>query len=256
MTKLDGKTAIITGGASGMGAATARRYVSEGARVMLADVNEADGKRVADELGSAAAFQRHDVSDEDSWSGLVSACVEQFGDPGVLVNAAGLLRFCMLEHCSLEEYMNLVNVNQVGTMLGMRSVIPSMRRLGTGSIVNFSSIEGLGALQGAVAYASTKFAIRGMTKVAALELGPDAIRVNSIHPGMVDTPMIRGVTGGAEIDYTPVNNRVALRRMGKPEDIAAMAAFLGSDDSAFSTGAEFVVDGGATATHVFGANLG
>lgn len=256
MTKLDGKTAIVTGAASGMGAATARRYVAEGARVLLADINESDGKQLADELGSAAAFHSHDVSEQESWSELVTACGERFGDPGVLVNAAGLLRFSMLADCSLDEYMRLVQVNQVGTMLGMQSVIPAMRRLGGGSIVNFSSIEGLGALQGTVAYAATKFAIRGMTKVAALELGPDGIRVNSVHPGMVDTPMIRGVTGGAEIDYTPVNNRVALRRMGKPEDIAAMAAFLGSDDSAFSTGAEFVADGGATATHVFGANLG
>lgn len=254
MSRLSGKTAIITGAASGMGAATARKYVEHGAQVLLADVNEEAGTQLATELGMA--FTRLDVSDEDNWVAAVETCIAKFGEPNVLVNAAGVLHFAMLEQCTLADYRRLIEVNQIGTFLGMRSVIQAMREAGGGSIVNFSSIEGLGALQGAAAYTSSKFAIRGMTKVGALELGVDGIRVNSVHPGMIETPMIGAVTGGAELDFTPVANRLAQRRIGKPEEIANLVVFLGSDESSYSTGAEFVADGGATATHVFGANLG
>ncbi|WP_031465287.1 glucose 1-dehydrogenase [Sciscionella sediminilitoris] len=257
MTKrLEGKIAIITGAASGMGAATARRYIEEGARVLVADIGDEAGEKHAAELGENARFCHLDVSEEDDWQAAVAACTEAFGAPNVLVNAAGVLHFAMIEHCTLADYRRLVDINQIGTLLGMRSVIAPMRAGGGGSIVNFSSIEGLGALQGAVAYASTKFAIRGMTKVAALELGVDGIRVNSVHPGMVETPMIGAITGGAKLDFTPVANRLALRRIGKPEEIANLVVFLGSEESSYSTGAEFVADGGATATHVFGANVG
>ncbi|WP_019811848.1 glucose 1-dehydrogenase [Saccharomonospora halophila] len=248
MGRLSGKVALITGAARGQGAAAARRFVDEGARVMLTDVTDDEGRNVAAALGDAAGYEHLDVTDEGQWSAVVARTVSAFGSLDVLVNNAGLLHFAELAHTELADYERVVRVNQTGTFLGMRSVVEPMTAAGGGSIVNVSSVEGLAGMPLVSAYTASKFAIRGMTKVAALELGDKGIRVNSVHPGMIDTDMVRTALGG-DVDASPAVVRLALKRMGRPEEIAAMAAFLACDDSSYCTGGEYPVDGGATATH-------
>jgi 3alpha(or 20beta)-hydroxysteroid dehydrogenase len=244
---LDGKVAIVTGAARGQGAAAARRFVEEGARVVIADVNDEAGKELAEELGDAAYYRHLDVSAEDEWDSVVGEAVESFGGLHVLVNNAGVLHFASLEDTTLADYERVVRINQFGTFLGMRAAARTMTA--GGSIVNVSSVEGIAGMPLVVAYTASKFAIRGMTKVAALELGPKGIRVNSVHPGMIDTKMVQDAIGGHEIDLTPVTRKLALRRMGSAEEIAELVLFLASDRSSYSTGSEFVADGGSLATH-------
>jgi len=244
--RLDGKVALISGGARGQGAAAARAFAREGARVVIGDILDHEGKTLAEELGEAALYVHLDVTREDDWSGAVEEGERTFGRLDILLNNAGILRFAKLTDMTPDEYMAVVNVNQVGVFLGMRAVVAVMRRSGGGSIINISSVEGLRGSPGLVAYVASKFAVRGMTKAAAVELGRDGIRVNSIHPGIVDTPMTRGA-GLDGMDIDAVFSSIPIRRAGVPEDIVAMAIFLASDDSAYCTGAEFVVDGGATA---------
>jgi len=248
--RLDGKVAIITGGARGQGAAAARRFVEEGARVTIADIRDELGKELADELGDAALYQHLDVTSEEDWTAAVEATRSAFGRVNVLVNNAGILKFGSIVDTPLADYELLVRVNQTGTFLGMRAVVPAMTEAGGGSIINVSSVEGLAGSPYLTAYAATKFAVRGMTKCAALELGKDNIRVNSVHPGAIDTDMASDAMGGVTIDMAKVGKRVAgLRRVGKPTEIADLQVFLASDESSYSTGAEFVADGGASATH-------
>ncbi|MFD9697704.1 glucose 1-dehydrogenase [Lentzea sp. NPDC059081] len=244
--RLDGKVALITGAARGQGAAAARRFAAEGARVMITDVLDEPGKELAAELG--AEYFHLDVSSEDGWADAVAHTVETVGDITVLVNNAGILHFSALAETTLADYQRVIGINQVGCFLGMRAVVPSMKQAGGGSIVNVSSVEGLGGMPYLVAYTASKFAIRGMTKVAAMELGQHGIRVNSVHPGAIDTPMVSEALG-RPIDVSPIGKKLALRRIGQPEDVANVVLFLASDDSAYCTGAEFAVDGGATATH-------
>jgi 3alpha(or 20beta)-hydroxysteroid dehydrogenase len=244
--RLSGKVALITGAARGQGAAAARRFVAEGARVVLTDVLDDQGKELAAELG--AEYCHLDVSSEEEWAEAVAFTVAAFGDITVLVNNAGVLHFSALADTTLADYQRVIGINQVGTFLGMRAVVESMTRAGGGSIVNVSSVEGLGGMPYLVAYTASKFAIRGMTKVAAMELGQHGIRVNSVHPGAIDTPMV-GEALGRPVDISPIGKKVALRRVGQPDDVAGVVLFLASDDSAYCTGGEFVVDGGATATH-------
>ncbi len=251
MGSLDGKIAIITGAARGQGAAAARLFVAEGAQVVIGDVLDDLGKELADSLGAAAIYRHLDVSSEDDWKSVVDEAVESLGGVDVLVNNAGILRFAALPDMPLEDYLRIVNVNQVGTFLGMRAVSKPMMAAGKGSIVNISSVEGLAGMPYLTAYTATKFAIRGMTKVAALELGPRGIRVNSVHPGMIETDMVKDAAGGHDVDLSPAAKRIALRRMGQPEDIADVVLFLASDRSGYVTGAEIAADGGATATHAF-----
>jgi 3alpha(or 20beta)-hydroxysteroid dehydrogenase len=251
MGSLDGKVAIITGAARGQGAAAARLFVAEGARVVIGDILDDVGKELADSLGAAAVYRHLDVSSEDDWKTVVGEAVETLGGVHVLVNNAGILRFIGLPETTLEDYLRIVNINQVGTFLGMREVAKPMMAGGGGSIVNISSIEGLAGMPYLTAYTSTKFAIRGMTKVAALELGPHGIRVNSVHPGMIETDMVKDAAGGHDIDLSPATKRIALRRMGQSEDIAEVVLFLAGDASRYVTGAEIAADGGATATHAF-----
>jgi 3alpha(or 20beta)-hydroxysteroid dehydrogenase len=248
---VEGKVAIITGAARGQGAAAARLFVAEGGRVVVGDVLDDLGQELADSLGDAAVFQHLDVSREEDWQGVLDAAIQAFGTVDVLVNNAGILRFAALTDMSLEEYLKVVNVNQVGTFLGMKTVAKTMIAAGTGSIVNISSVEGLAGMPYLAAYTATKFAIRGMTKVAALELGPMGIRVNSVHPGMIVTDMVKDAAGGADVDLSPVAKRIPLRRMGESEDIAEVVVWLASDRSSYVTGAELAADGGATATHAF-----
>ena len=251
MAELDGKVAIISGAARGQGAAAARLFVAEGARVVIGDVLDDVGKELAESLGTAAVYRHLDVSSEDDWANVVNETVDTWGGIDVLVNNAGILRFAALADMPLEDYLRIVNVNQVGTFLGMRAVAKPMMAAGKGSIVNISSVEGLAGMPYLTAYTATKFAIRGMTKVAALELGPKGIRVNSVHPGMIETDMVKDAAGGHDVDLSPAAKRIALRRMGQPEDIAEVVLFLASDRSSYVTGAELAADGGATATHAF-----
>jgi 3alpha(or 20beta)-hydroxysteroid dehydrogenase len=248
---LEGRVAIVTGAARGQGAAAARLFVAEGARVVIGDVLDDLGKELAESLGAAAIYRHLDVSSEDDWKAVVDEAVDTLGGVDVLVNNAGILRFAALPDMPLEDYLRIVNVNQVGTFLGMRAVSKPMIAAGKGSIVNISSVEGLAGMPYLTAYTATKFAIRGMTKVAALELGPNGIRVNSVHPGMIETDMVKDAAGGHDVDLSPAAKRIPLRRMGSSEDIAEVVLFLASDRSAYVTGAELAADGGATATHAF-----
>jgi 3alpha(or 20beta)-hydroxysteroid dehydrogenase len=243
MGRLAGKVALITGAARGQGAAAARRFVAEGARVILADVADDAGKALADELG--AHYVHLDVSEEDDWA----AALDAHGPVTVLVNNAGVLHFSLLHETKLADYERVIRVNQVGTFLGMRAVVPGMLDAGAGSIVNVSSVEGLAAAPLLTAYTASKFAIRGMTKVAALELAGKGVRVNSVHPGVVETGLLPTALGGAPVDLSYVAKRVPMRRVGQPAEIAELVVFLASDESSYCTGAEFVADGGVTAAH-------
>lgn len=253
MGRLVGKVALITGGARGQGGAAARRFVEEGAKVVIADILDDDGSRLAAELDAqadgAAVYQHLDVTSERDWQVAVERAVTEFGSLNVLVNNAGILHFSPLPDTTLADYERVIRVNQFGTFLGMRSVVEPMRAAGGGSIVNLSSVEGLAAVPFVMAYSASKFAIRGMTKVAAMELGRDGIRVNSVHPGMIDTRMVADALGGAEMPTEWVKEKLPLGRVGQPAEIANLVVFLASDESSYSTGAEFVADGGATATH-------
>jgi len=250
MSRLTGKVAIVTGGAQGQGAEIARAFVAEGARVVIADVADEPGRALATELGDAAHFAHHDVSDEASWTALVEDTNARFGPVTVLANNAGILRFGEIATGELADVELMWRINQMGVFLGMRSVVPTMTAAGGGSIINASSVEGLAGMAGCTGYAATKWAIRGMTKCAAMELGGKGIRVNSVHPGMIDTPMTRVHGGDAAMEFGA--SKVPMRRVGHPQDIAPVYVFLASDESGYMNGAELAVDGGVTATHAFG----
>ena len=251
MGRLDSKVAIVTGGAQGQGAAISRAFVAEGAKVVIADIAKEAGQALADELGESTHFVHHDVSDAAAWATLVEDANSRFGPVNVLANNAGILRFGDIERMPVEEVELLWRVNQLGCFLGMQAVTRTMRKNGGGSIINASSVEGLAGMPSCTAYAATKWAIRGMTKCAAMELGPKGIRVNSVHPGMIDTPMTRVHGGDAAMEYGA--SKVPLRRVGYPEDVAPLYVFLASDEAAYINGAEISVDGGVTSTHAFGA---
>ena len=239
--RLDGKVALISGGARGQGEAEARRFVAEGAKVVIGDILEAEGKAVADDLGDAAVFVPLDVTDESSWAAAVAEAEERFGPVSVLVNNAGILSFGQLDRVKRGEYERLIQVNLVGVLLGMQAVVPSMVKAGGGSIVNISSTSGLQGLPFVGAYGSTKWAVRGLSKSAAIDFGHRGIRVNSVHPGGIDTPMVAGTSGDA-----PYYKRLPVSRMGTPDEVANAVLFLASDEASYVTGAELAVDGGAT----------
>lgn len=245
MGRLDGKVAIITGGARGMGAAFVRRFVAEGAEVVVADVLDEDGKALAEELGKTTRFLHHDVTSEDSWDEAVRTTVEAFGKVNVLLNNAGVLMWNPMHRVSLDDYMKVINVNQVGCFLGMKAVINPMREAGGGSIVNTSSTSGIEGMAGVISYAASKFAVRGMTKTAAIELGRFGIRVNAVLPGGINTQMGNPFQQeGEELENAYKKNPIP--RIGSPEEVAPIMVFLASDESSFCTGGDFVVDGGYT----------
>jgi len=245
-TRLDGRVALISGGARGQGEAEARLLVARGARVVLGDVLVDDGRRVADDLGADSRFVTLDVGEPSQWAEAVAASLEAFGTLDVLVNNAGIVRAGAIESVAVDDYMEAVRVNQLGCFLGMQAVVTTMRAQGRGSIVNVSSIAGLQGVAGAVPYVATKWAIRGMTKTAAIELGHDGIRVNSVHPGVIDTLMTNNPQF-ADVDKQAVFDAFPIPRIGTPEEVAEVIAFLASDASSYCTGAEFIVDGGAVA---------
>ncbi|MDP1818986.1 MAG: glucose 1-dehydrogenase [Acidimicrobiales bacterium] len=246
MGALDGKVAIVTGAARGQGEAQARLFAVEGAKVLLGDVLDDEGTEVAASIGEAAAYRHMDVTQESQWQEAMADVEGRWGRVDVLVNNAGIARFAPLVMTPLEDYMAVIGVNQVGVFLGMKTVVPLMARTGGGSIVNTSSVDGMTGMVGVSAYVASKFAVRGMTKTAALELGSAGIRVNSIHPGGVDTPMLHP-EGMPAIDLSSVFTKVPLQRIGTVDDVAELALFLASERSAYCTGSEFVIDGGLLA---------
>lgn len=245
MGRVSGKVAIVTGAARGLGAASARRLIEEGAKVMLTDLEDQENKVAAQQLGSNARFMYQDVTSEAGWKQVLSETEAAFGPISVLVNNAGICPSCPLETMEEADYRHVIDVNQVSVFLGMKSALPSMKRAGGGSIINISSTMGLVATQNVVAYIASKFAVRGMTKSAAIELASHNIRVNSIHPGMIRTRLTVPRPGYEEI-LAGLARATPAARLGEPDEIANVVLMLASDESRFSTGAEFVVDGGAT----------
>jgi 3alpha(or 20beta)-hydroxysteroid dehydrogenase len=261
MGRVEGKVAIVTGAARGTGETTARLLAREGARVVVADILEERGQLVAKEIGSAARFERLDVTSEDDWRGVVDACVAREGRIDVLVNNAAVLHMAAIEDTQLADYERVVRVNQVGTFLGIKAVAPVMKRSGRGSIVNVASIDGMSAKNGLVAYSASKWAVRGMTRVAALELGKHGIRVNAVCPEAGNAEMMRpyipaGVDPELAASFSQLilstqRNRSIAEKVG---DVAYMILFLASDESASCTGTDFLVDGGnLSGTRIKGA---
>ncbi|MBT2214632.1 glucose 1-dehydrogenase [Virgibacillus dakarensis] len=243
MNRLHGKVAIITGGARGMGATHARLFAKEGAKVVIADILEQEGQALADELGENATFIKLDVTKAANWDDVVTATEKAFGPVHVLVNNAGISMNKSIEEIAEEEYRRIIDINQVSVFLGMKAVIPSMKKNNGASIVNISSMNGL--VGGAIGYTDSKFAVRGMTKAAALGLAHYGIRVNSVHPGVIETPMIAQEDSKDAIKEFA--KHIPTGRVAKPEEVSNLVLYLASDESSYSTGSEFVVDGGLTA---------
>ena len=241
---LTGNVALITGGARGIGRATAELLLEHGASVLITDVLEDAGASTAAELGERARFVRHDVTDEQSWDDAVAACRREFGRLDILVNNAGIFELGFLVDTSVDQFDRLVAVNQRGCFLGMRAVVPAMTEAGGGAIVNLSSAAGLTGTPGYFAYGMSKWAVRGMTRTAAIELGRHGIRVNAVLPGSIDTDMV-------QVPDTPERRRffesLPVSRQGQAIDIARAVLYLVSDASSYCTGVELSVDGGVSA---------
>ena len=242
MNRLKDKLAIITGGARGMGAATSRLFAAEGAKVVIADLLTQEGEALAAELGDAAIFVKHDVSDETSWQAVLNGA-EALGPVDVLVNNAGVLLFRTLADTSKTDFERVIDVNLVGTFLGVKMVGAGMVARGHGSIVNISSVDGMKGANGLGAYCASKWGIRGLTRVAAMEYGHRGVRVNSVHPGGIDTAMGNPYAEKRE-DVNRRYTMVPLQRVGIPEEVAQTSLFLASDESSYLCGAEIAVDGG------------
>ncbi len=259
-TRLSGKVAIVTGGASGIGAETARVFAGQGARVVVCDVNDVLGQSIVEEIGEAAAYRSLEVTKEDQWAALVAEIEDAYGKIDILTNIAGisgrdpqqniqttLTAGGLLEDQSLEKWNQVMEVNATGTFLGTRSVIAPMRRAGGGAVINISSICGIIGSYANAAYHASKGAVRIFSKAAAIQYAPDKIRVNSIHPGFVDTPMTQPGHANPEIAQIRTN-ATPLGRFGTPRDIAMGCTYLASDEAAWITGTELVIDGGLTAS--------
>lgn len=236
---LAGHVAIVTGGARGIGAAVSSAFAAEGARVVVADVLDAEGKELAHTLGDDARYVHLDVTDSQAWRAAVAGAEETFGPVSILVNNAGVVEFASIEASSDATFRRLLEVDLVGAFFGMRESLPSMRRAGGGVIVNVSSTAGLTGYAGIAGYVAAKWGLRGLTKAAAIEFAPDRIRVCSVHPGPIRTPMTAGM-GEEGVAGQPIE------RYGEPDEVARMVVFIAAE-ATFSTGSEFVVDGGATA---------
>ncbi|MEV0340596.1 glucose 1-dehydrogenase [Nocardia sp. NPDC050713] len=238
MGRLTGKVALISGGARGMGAAHARKFVAEDARVVLGDILDDEGKALAEELGDHAVYVHLDVRQKQDWQAAAEEAVRRFGALNVLVNNAGIVNGNLLVDFALEEWQRIIDINLTGTFLGMQAATPAMIEAGGGSIVNISSVEGMRGSPGLHGYTATKFAVRGLTKSTALELAQYGIRVNSVHPGLISTPMTEGIPA----DFL----QIPLGRAADPAEVSNLVTYLASDESSYSTGAEFVIDGGLT----------
>jgi 3alpha(or 20beta)-hydroxysteroid dehydrogenase len=242
MKRFDSRTVIVTGGARGLGASHTRGFVAEGAYVVIADVLEQEGRALANELGDHAIFSRLDVTSDRDWAATVAAAEDAFGPVSVLVNNAGIVRFGAITETEPAAWRQVIDINLTGTYLGIRAVASSMRKAGGGAIVNTSAGAGMTATFGVGAYATSKWGVRGLTKTAALELARDNIRVNSIHPGNIHTPMVGG-SDAAAAGAGAVRD-LAIPRIAEPEEITRLVLFVASDEASFSTGSEFIADGG------------
>lgn len=251
MGRLDGKVAVITGAGSGQGAMEAELFAREGAKVVATDMNDEHLGGLLERLGEqypdVVIGLRHDVSKEADWQHIVEEAVGTFGKVDILINNAGITGITefTLNKLTIEEWDKVMNVNALGNFLGMKHVIPEMKRNGQGSIVNISSLTGISGLGGLTAYSASKGAIRTMTKGAARDFGGDHIRVNSIHPGYIETPSTEYLTSNADIRDALIA-AVPLKYLGQSEDVAYAALFLASDEARFITGEELIIDGGQT----------
>ncbi len=255
MEKLNGKVAIVTGGARGMGSATTELFAREGARVVIVDVLDEEGTVLAEGLGDSVTYHHLDVSDEEGWNALGKAVTEKHGRIDILVNNAAVFINALIEETESDAFRWLLDINLVGPYLGMKTVIPYMKKQGNGAIINVSSIDGLRGSCGGGAYNASKWGLRGLTKAIAMEAGPFGIRVNSIHPGAVDTPMLNpGRKPPSKLHH--LFPGVSLSRVGDPMEIAAANLFLASDDASYISGAELAVDGGWTAGVYLGSKPG
>jgi 3alpha(or 20beta)-hydroxysteroid dehydrogenase len=247
MGRLEGKVAIITGAAQGMGAEHCRQFVREGAKVVLTDIDVPRSEALAAELGANAVFCRQDVTSSAGWQDVVNAAEAKFGPVTVLVNNAGIVgSVSPCVELDEDEYLRICAINQTSVFLGMKHVIPSMKKAGGGSIVNISSISGMVAIYGTpnVAYAASKFALRGLTKQAAIEYGGDNIRINTVHPGYIRTKMMTEALTDEQIAIA--SGSVPIKRVGEPADVSLLVIYLASDESGFTTGSEHIIDGGLT----------
>jgi 3alpha(or 20beta)-hydroxysteroid dehydrogenase len=251
MVDLAGKVALITGAARGQGAAEAELFVSRGAKVVISDVLENEGQALAESLGGAARFVRHDINDDNDWNAAIAVAVAEFGKLDVLVNNAAIYTAKPLVDTEPDEFDRILRVNLVGAFRGIRAAVGPMAQAGGGSIVNISSQAGLEGLLRHSAYGASKWGLRGLTKTAALELGPQGIRVNSVHPGPIATPMVPTLTTGPGSFPT-----LPLQRTGLPVEVAELVAFLASDASAYISGAEVAIDGGLAAGKFIVPDLG
>lgn len=240
MGRLHNKVVIVTGAARGQGEATARLFAAEGAQVVMTDVLTEPGQQVAADIG--ALFLAHDVSDESAWTAVVQQTLARFGQVDVLVNNAAIGHFASLMDTRLADFQRVLSINLMGCFLGMRAVVPSMQAARRGAIVNISSINGLRGTVGMSAYDAGKWAVRGMSKSVALELAPYGVRVNTVHPGAIDTPMLNP-GHAADLGKMAKAFNIALGRVGRPEEVAHASLFLASDDASYISGAELAVDG-------------
>ena len=239
MNRAEGKVVVITGGAQGMGASHARVFAEHGGHVVIADRDVTLGSALVEELGESAAFHAMDVTAESDWDALVAATIERFGRLDVLVNNAGLLARGAIEDSDLDSWNRVIGVNLTGVFLGMRAVVPIMKSQGSGSIINISSVDGIRGSDNLHAYVASKFGVTGITKSVAVEIAASGVRVNSVHPGLIETPM--------SASMGPTRLAIPMDRGATADEVSMLVLYLGSDESRYCTGAEFVIDGGLTA---------